>query len=327
MLELDAFRGVARLYVDGVLRTDVAGGYLDDASRQPCGPGTRFQLASVSKQFTAAVVLLLSEGGALTLDDPVSGWFDRCPEAWQTMTIRHLLNHTSGLPHWRDIPQLVLTREIDGVDEIEMFMAAPLRATPGSQWYYSSPGYVLLAHIAERASGRRYGALLLESIFDPLGMSASFTGNAHGRAETASGYCASRPVESFELDVVGMGAGDVWTSAEDLARWNESLLASSLLSPPSLAGMFGFQASIDPPQATVNALPQDAAFSANAYGLGWFLGSFAGSAVAFHPGDNFGFAALNLLLPERAISAFMMSNEEASAGLGLELVTQLLSGL
>src|SRR6185437_12143866 len=153
-----------------------------------CGMSTRFQIASVSKQFTAAAVLLLAERGALAVTDPASRWLAGGPPGWDQVTVHHLLTHTSGLPHWRDLPGLDLTQPASVDELLGRLRSAGLIFPPGQRHSYSSPGYVLLAHITEQASGQPHAQFLASEIFGPLGMSATFAGNPAGQPDLAVGH-------------------------------------------------------------------------------------------------------------------------------------------
>jgi CubicO group peptidase (beta-lactamase class C family) len=121
---------------------------------QACTRATRFQICSVSKQFTAAAVLLLADRRRLTVDDPIRRWFGGCPGEWHAITIHHLLTHTSGLGHWRDYPGLDLTRPVPQQRQLELFWQMPLLSDPGSRWRYSSPGFALLGWIVQQMAGQ-----------------------------------------------------------------------------------------------------------------------------------------------------------------------------
>ena len=125
------------------------GGY-GEADRKrllPNTPRTEFQIASVSKQFTAAAILLLQERGALSVQDRVCAWLPGCPEIWEPITVHHLLTHTSGIGHWRDFPDLSLFAPNTPEGVIETFRRGALTFSPGTGWSYSSPAYVFLARI------------------------------------------------------------------------------------------------------------------------------------------------------------------------------------
>jgi CubicO group peptidase (beta-lactamase class C family) len=149
------------------------------------------------------------------MEDPVSQWLDHCPEAWRPITLHHLLTHTSGLVHWQHIPHLDLCRQIPVEDLLRIFEEAPLLSPPGERYSYSSPAYVVAAHVVENASGKTYASYLKEAIFEPLGMNSTFAGGDRGQPRLAAGLREGKPVPSAELDVTGMGAGDVWSTLLD----------------------------------------------------------------------------------------------------------------
>ena len=143
------FRGA--LFVSRANETMIDAGYgwADQGARRPNTPETLFQIASVSKQS----ILLLQEQGALSVHDPLERWLPECPQAWKSITVHDLLTHTSGIGHWEDFPQLSLYDPIARADLLAIFQRVPLKFAPGTAWAYSSPGYVLLAHIVERIAG------------------------------------------------------------------------------------------------------------------------------------------------------------------------------
>ena len=276
-----------------------AGGIANASTGALCTLETRFQIASVSKQFTAAAILLLEERGALSLADPAGRWIEGCPQTWNDITLHHLLTHTSGLVHWKDLPELDLTRRLDAREEIAVFQRTPLHSAPGAAWYYSSPGYVLLAHVVESSSGRPYREFLADEIFKPLEMASTFAGNGSG-GRLAAGFAHGEPVPSFELDVVNMGTGDVWSTVGDIARWDLGLAANRLFSERSTQSML-----------TSHALVEDPNFApAIGYGYAWFAGDIGGRRALYHPGDNAGFQSLNAWLVDDDVRIIVLSNDE-----------------
>jgi len=274
------------------------------------------QVASVSKQFTAAAVLLLEEDGRLDRTDRLSKWVEPTPASWEPIQLHHLLSHTSGLPHWRDLPGLDLFTPVPEAAILDAFASRPLKFPPGRGWSYSSPGYHLLAEVVERASGQPYAEFVRSRIFAPLGMRRSCLGNrTPPEIARAEGFGESGPVSSFDLDTTGKGAGDAWTTAEDLLRWDDALsVPGSFLSPASLEAMFRPQAGL-PPEET-REVPM---FADPSYGYGWYLASLAGTALRFHSGDNPGFRALNVWLPGTDLRFAFCSNREATDVLSLGL--------
>src|SRR3954453_17841893 len=112
--------------------------------------GTRYQIASISKQFAAVSALMLAGRGALRFDEPITRWFPDAPETWRAITLHHLLTHTSGLGHWADIPGFVPAEAMDLDKRLALFQRAPLLSEPGTAFRYSSPGYLLVGDIVGR---------------------------------------------------------------------------------------------------------------------------------------------------------------------------------
>jgi len=144
---------------------------------------------------------------------------------------------------------------------------------------------VLIAHIVERAADQPYASFLAREIFEPLGMEATFAGSGAGAPTLAIGHQAGTPVKSFELDTVGMGAGDVWSTVGDLARWDRALASGEILTEASRQAMFAVHAPVDDDDGLVRT---------KGYGYGWYIGSVSGEhRVIYHPGDNADFLAAN----------------------------------
>jgi CubicO group peptidase (beta-lactamase class C family) len=264
-----------------------------------CTPATRFQLASVSKQFTAAAVLRLAERGVLSLGDRIGQRLGGCPPAWHDITLHHLLAHSSGLGHWDDYPMIDLAHRVEPAELRETFHRVPPLFRPGAGWHYSSPAYVLLAHVVQEAADRSYPDFLADEIFTPLGMTATFAGSPGDRADIAQGHDREgRPIGSWELDVVNMGAGDVWSTPADVLTWIDGLRAGRVLGERYRSRMLSEQA------ATGGGA------DARGYGYGWFVGSVAGHAWFHHSGDNAGFIAFDACLPEPDCRLVLLSNAD-----------------
>jgi CubicO group peptidase (beta-lactamase class C family) len=274
---------------------------VDDATE------TRYQLASVSKQFTAAAVLLLAEDGVLDFNDPVGRWMDGCPEEWRGITLHHLLTHTSGLGHWDDYPMIDLAQRVEPGELLKTFHHVPLKYPPGAGWSYSSPAYVLLAHVVERAAATPYRVFLTERIFDRLGLTKTFAGAPGARPNLARGHDAERqPLATWELDVVSMGAGDVWSTANDVLAWLDAVQDGRLLSEPYRTLMLT-------ERAQTGKGPAD-----SGYGYGVFVGDLDGRRWWHHSGHNAGFKALAAYIPEQRRRIVVLSNTEATDASTLE---------
>lgn len=209
----------------------------------PNSPTTRFRLGSITKQFTAACILLLQEQGKLKITEPVKTYMPDAPAAWDKITIHHVLTHTSGIPSFTSFPdykdfQLKATTPSQLVDR---FRNKPLEFEPGSKWNYSNSGYVLLGYLIEKISGQTYQQFLQQNVFDRLGMKDSgYDSNSAIVAHRASGYSpSSRGIVNtgYVNMTVPFSAGSLYSTTEDLLRWEQGLFGGKLLSPESLKQM------------------------------------------------------------------------------------------
>jgi CubicO group peptidase (beta-lactamase class C family) len=293
---------VVRRHGDVLLRR--AAGVADVSSGRACTPDTRFQLCSVSKQFTAAAVLLLADSGRVTLDDPLPRWFGGCPQEWRQITVHHLLTHTAGLGHWRDCTGLDPCQRLARDQQMDLFKQMPMLSRPGERWSYSSPGYVLLGWIVQEASDQPYADFLADHIFGPLGLRSTSAGDWPSTPDVAHGYHAGQPVRSFDLAVTNIGTGNVWSTPDDLVRWDSALAAGELLTAQRRQQMLTPHAPIS--GETYGPLTVDG------YGYGWFVGTAAGRPAYFHPGDNPGYLAFNGWLPDDDIQIAVLINDETT---------------
>lgn len=304
--ELRGFRGCALVARAGVPVLEACGGAA--APDSPCRPETRFQLASVSKQFTAAAVMCLVEAGGVSLSDRVGRWLGGCPPSWDGITLHHLLSNTSGLGHWDDHEdtQWETLETMSPEGEIRRFQAHPPLFHPGSRFRYSSPGWVLLAHVVQRVGGRPYGEFLTKNVLEPAGLTETFVGEPGDRRRVALGYKEGRPVGRPDLlGTVYIGAGDVSSTVGDLARWC-SLIGSAgdVVSAESWSVMLTRHVALGEAPGEL--------ISDNAYGYGLFLGNVGGRRIVYHTGDNPGFKTLNARLPDDDLTIVVLSNDEAT---------------
>ena len=256
---------------------------------------TNYRLASITKQFTAAAILLLNEANKLSLDDSARKWLPELPEAAQAVTLRHLLTHTGGLVDYEefvadDAPQ------VHDADVLAL-VAKQNRTyfTPGTNYRYSNTGYALLALIVERASGQRFAAFLRERIFAPLGMDATvaFENGVSTVATRAFGYSArgnawERTDQSSTSAV--LGDGGIYSSTSDLAKWDAALYDDRLLSAKSRALAF------TPATHTDNASID--------YAFGWRI---TGGTI-WHSGETRGFRNVIIRHPQRRLTVIVLTN-------------------
>ncbi len=284
MRTLEGLRGAALVTVGGSVAVQSAG--------PPATLGTRFPIASVGKQFTAVAALLLAERGKLALDRPVAHWLPGSPPWWREVTLHHLLTHTSGLPHWGTEPGFEMLAEMAAGDRAGLIPQGTPVSRPGLRWLYSSPGYLLVAHIVEQAAGQPYGDFLTEHIFAPLEMGS-----------TTSGRPAGDDVACAELAPMA-GTSDVWSTVGDLARYSERIHSGALLNFESRAAMTG-------PLAPTAAEPRPGrTFFAGHYGYGLYVGTVGGHRAYFHPGDLPGFVSFAAWLPEHRASVVLLTDDE-----------------
>ncbi|GGQ55649.1 hypothetical protein GCM10010166_26190 [Couchioplanes caeruleus subsp. azureus] len=257
----------------------------------------RYQLASVSKQFTAAALLLLAQDGRVRLDDPLDRWI----AGWPGVTLHQLLAHTSGIGHWDHYPMIDLGVRVTQAELVGMFRSVPPLFAPGAGWRYSSPAYVLAAQVVERVADMAYPQFLAHRVFGPAGLAATFAGGPGGRTDLAAGHDRhGEPVPSWDLDVVGMGAGDVWSTTGDMVRWMSRLCAGDVLGEPWRTLML-----------TARAATGRADEHSRGYGYGWFVGCYDGEPWFQHSGHNAGYQTFAACLPRSDRRIVVLCNSEA----------------
>jgi CubicO group peptidase (beta-lactamase class C family) len=279
---------------------EVYTGMADAHTGMTNGPASRFQVSSISKQFVAACALLLADNGSLSIDDSVAAWFPGSPKSWNAITLADLMAHTAGLGHWPDYPGIDPARPITDDDFVAALWNRPLPDALPAPHSYSSPGYGLLARAVERAGGTAYARFVTDNIFGPLGLRESFVGNGYGKSDLARGYRGGAEVSSWDLDTASKGAGDVWTTARDLDRWDRAVVGDDLLSPGARESTFRTRT------------PTEGLPTVHGYGLGWVIGELHGQPVYEHPGDNPGYLGFNAILPTVDARLVLLSNDETT---------------
>jgi CubicO group peptidase (beta-lactamase class C family) len=237
------FMGSVLVARDGKTLLDKGYGFANLEWQVPNAPTTKFRLGSLTKQFTAASILLLEERGKLKTDDPVKKYMPDAPAAWDKVTIFHLLTHTAGIPSFTGFPDYA-TRQLQAMTPqqlVDWFRDKPLEFEPGTKWNYSNSGYVLLGYLIEKISGQSYAEFVQQNIFTPLGMKDSgYDSNSAVIEHRAAGYTPGKngPENAgFVNMTVPLSAGALYSTTEDLLRWEQGLFGGKLLSPASLAKM------------------------------------------------------------------------------------------
>jgi CubicO group peptidase (beta-lactamase class C family) len=274
------FRGVVRVESEGAVLLDTA--YGRDGASRDLEPGMAFQIASVSKTFAGACMLSLVDRGRVSLDDPVIRWVGALPASWSAMTVRHLLTHTSGLSHWDGIGVDLRTR-YERADLIGRIASSPLLFAPGARWSYSSPGYVLVAHIIEAVTGRPYREIATDKLLLPLGLTHTSFGDPPTGVNAARGSESGRGVTSADLRSTNVGTGDVWSTSADLASWPRALASGDVLNETSRTAIFTRQAHITASEDGLTDV---------GYCYGWYSARCQNMPIVFHTGDQPGFTSL-----------------------------------
>lgn len=260
----------------------------------PNTPSTKFRLGSVTKQFTAAAILKLAEQGKLALDDTVKKHWPAAPAAWDAVTIRHVLTHTSGIPNFTSFPEMRTWRITETTPEktVAYFRDKPLDFAPGARMNYSNSGYVLLAFLIERVSGQGYADFIRANVFEPLGMRDSgYDLHATIIERRASGYTMTaqgvRNAPYVEMTLPS-GAGALYSTTEDLLKWTQGLFGGRLLSAASLE------------QMTTPFL--------NNYAFGVVVGTAGGRKTVEHNGGIEGFNTHLTYYPESKVTVAVLAN-------------------
>jgi CubicO group peptidase (beta-lactamase class C family) len=236
----DGFSGMAAVARNHQLIFQRGYGYANLEWQIAFTPDTRFRIGSISKQFTAAAILLLQEDGKLKTSDPISRYYPNSPPAWSKITLRNLLTHTSGIP---DVDfGLILKYSPHTPEELmKGIPEKPLEFEPGSKIEYGNINYMLLGRVVEQASGMPYCRFLQERIFQPLQLTETGCDwNSTLVSHRAYGYRPSSHgpvgVEDDDLSSIA-GAGNLYSSTGDLIRWTEALHGGKVLSQGSLTEM------------------------------------------------------------------------------------------
>ena len=259
---------------------------------------TKFFIGSITKQFTAVAILILAQENKLELDDPISKYITNYPqEIADQVTIHHLLSHTSGLSNYTDNIELLLqrTEAITTKDIIESFKNLPLIFEPGADFHYSNSGYVLLGQIIEKVSGQSYEAFLHKHIFKPLGMNSSgYARRVMGHPDRAEGYTINDSglvTDALQIEFSFLhSAGALYSTIEDLLKWENALRTSQLL----------------PEYLTLQLFTPHAPN----YGYGFWLDSQFDKRRAFHGGYIDGFNSTFEMWLDDNISIGVFSNED-----------------
>ncbi len=268
-------------------------------------PETDYRLASVSKQFTAMAVMLLVQDRKLRYDQPVRDFLPELPAAAQPVTVRHLLNHTSGLVDYEDLVPDSRTAQLNDRDVVTLLAAKDSLYFPaGSQYRYSNSGYVLLGLIIARVSGMSFPEFLRTRIFEPLGMRATVAHvegsdtiphRAYGYSPRGGAFVQTdQSVTSATL-----GDGGIYTNVDDMTRWDQALSGGST----ALVDAATLELATTPPSLPGGADTQ--------YGFGWFVDRYRGEKRWRHTGETSGFRNAIQRFPGRRLTVIVLTNRSS----------------
>ena len=275
-------------------------GMADLEEHAAAATATNYRLASVTKQFTAMSVLILMERKRLTLDNPLTKFFPDYPAYGKQVTIRHLLTHTSGLKAYEDLIPADRTSQLKDLDVLKYLeRQSATEFPPGSQWRYSNTGYAHLALIVEKASGMRFAEFLQKNIFDRLRMAGTVAfedgistvrNRAYGYSERGGSF---ERTDQSQTSAV-LGDGGIYSSVEDLYRWDQAFYTEKLVHASTLQ------------QAFTPAVLNDG--KKTGYGFGWEVGEYQGLKTVRHGGSTIGFRTEILRIPDKKFTVIVLTN-------------------
>ncbi len=275
-------------------------------------PEVTYRIGSITKQFVATAILQLAAAQKLSLDDRISKFLSDSPPAWREITLRHLLVHTSGIANFTALP------EFDGrtwmyktaEDVVRLVRDRPLEGAPGTVFSYDNTGYVILGLIVEKASGKRLGDYLSAQIFGPLGMRHTGFVSDQVLMHRATGYVfegAAWNDTPWMSNVIESGAGGMYSTVDDLLRWDQALYDPRRLRLTDLTPMFTDYG--------------------HGFGYGYVVGSEGGHRVWWHNGHTDGFGAMLARYPDDRLTIIVLSNDDDAhvEGLSQDLAALLLN--
>ena len=288
---------------DGKLAYAKAYGHERLDPETPATSAMRYSIGSISKEFTAAAILMLQQQGKLNLDDKIAKFFPDLTDA-DRITIRQILSHTSGYQDFwpQDYLMPMMKQSTTPGHIMDVWARKPLDFLPGSQWQYSNTGYVIAGAIVEKVTGQIPFEFLQQHVFPQLGITDAYDTNVHALPDTdARGYSRFalgplRPSQKEGVDWM-FGAGELAMTASDLAKWDIAMIEQTLLQPASWRAM-QTEVLLD------NGL-------GSGYGLGVFVGKMDGHRMISHDGEVMGFTAGNTIFPDDKVAVVVLTNQDA----------------
>lgn len=284
---------------DGKILYEKSYGYADIENKIPVNINTKFRIGSITKQFIAAAILILQEKSLINVNDPLSKYIPDFPRG-DEVKIHHLLTHMSGIHSYTNDPDFIttVTVEIKPEDLVDQIKKYNYEFNPGDKFAYNNSGYFLLGYIIEKVSGISYNEFLKKNLFDPAGMKNTGVHSSHLKLENeALGYSYQNDsvtkAINWDMSRAG-GAGSLYSTVEDLFKWNEALYSGEILSKESVTAAFT-------PATTKDSLN-------TAYGYGWFINENRGLKTIGHSGGLNGFNCDLTRFPEQNFTEVVLLN-------------------
>ena len=280
-------------------------GLADLELKVPVEPDMTFRIGSITKQFTAVGILMLKAEGKLALQDEITKFLPDYPSQGKTITIEHLLTHTSGIKSYTSMPEFfsMMRKDMSVEKLIDVFKAQPMEFGPGEGWNYNNSGYILLGAVIEKVSGMTYADFIQKNIFDPLKMNGSYYGSATRiipkRAEGYSSGKGGFANAAFLSMTLPYAAGSLLSSVDDLALWFEGLLSGTLLSREALKKAWTSYQLMDGRDT--------------GYGYGWMISDYEGVRIIEHGGGINGFTSHLIFVPSEKLLVAMLTNSDIGA--------------
>ena len=275
-------------------------GFADVENDVPATASTVYRIGSITKQFTSAAVMQLVEQGKVSLDDDITKYFPNFSTHGQRILVRHLLNHTSGIPSYTDIPGFgrVITLDLPHDSLLAMVGKDSLMFAPGSGFYYNNSGYYMLGVLIEKVTGQKYGEYLTQHLFEPLGLhSTHYCATAPLIKHRAQGYATDhgKLVNASYIDMnLPFAAGSLCSTVGDLVKWEHALFSGKVVSQQSLAQM------TIPAKLTSNRpMP---------YGFGLAPDTVGGHRNVGHGGGINGFISHEEIYPDDSLTVVVLAN-------------------
>ncbi|RYG49415.1 class A beta-lactamase-related serine hydrolase [bacterium] len=269
-------------------------GYADLENRVRVRRETKFEIGSMTKQFTAAIVSLLAQEGKLGLDDPAGKYLTDLPEEWRPLTLRRLLSHTAGLKDYLGAMSITETRYFPPKEIVDKMGKSKLDFAPGTSWSYSNTGYHVLSMIIEKIDGKPLAQSMQDRLFKPLGMKDTgsslpdevLANRARGYMRAAKGW-KNTPTINPSL---AFGAGFLVSTLDDLALWQKALQSGKIPTEEMWKPV---------------ALNDGRLWN---YGLGWMIEPIDGKTIVYHGGNTVGQSANILMMPNRREALVVLTN-------------------